>query len=197
VKSRWSRSEGGLGIGLSLVRKLMEMHGGSVSAASQGTGRGSTFIVRMPLTEDIPAPEESAALVTRQRDLARHRILVVDDNLDAAASLAMLLAAMGHDVDTANDGPGGIAKAATMRPDLVFLDLGMPRMDGLETARHLRALPDGKDMTVVALTGWAQQHDLLRTRMAGFDEHLLKPIDPLELDRLLAAPVDDTSSDTR
>jgi signal transduction histidine kinase len=189
VNSHRGRSEGGLGIGLSLVRKLMEMHGGSVSATSPGAGAGSSFIVRIPLTNGIGAPEGTGHVEGSREALSRHRVLVVDDNQDAALSLAMLLEAMGHDVETAFDGDEGVAKAATMLPDLIFLDLGMPRMDGIEAAKHLRALPGGNAITLVALTGWAQQHDLRRTHEAGFDRHLLKPIDPAELDRLLAVPV--------
>ena len=121
------------------------------------------------------------------RQHSRHRILVVDDNQDAATSLAMLLKELGHDVDTAFGGHEGVSKAAAMRPDFMFLDLGMPRMDGIDAAQRVRALPHGKDITLVALTGWGQEHDRQRTREAGFDGHLLKPIDPAVLEKLLAA----------
>ena len=121
--------------------------------------------------------------------VSRHRILVVDDNRDAAVSLAMLLEVLGHEVDTALDGREGVVKAEAMRPDLIFLDLGMPGMNGIDAARHVRALPHGKHITLIALTGWGQEHDHQRTREAGFDAHLLKPIDPVALDKLLAAPV--------
>jgi signal transduction histidine kinase/CheY-like chemotaxis protein len=188
VSSHRGRSQGGLGIGLSLVRNLVEMHGGSVSVTSTGEGAGSTFIIRLPLVQEMNAAEESERVERNRQALSRHRVLVVDDNRDAAMSLAMLLEVMGHDADTAYDGDEGVAKAGTMRPDLIFLDLGMPRMNGIEAAKHIRALPGGKAMTLVALTGWAQQHDLQRTREAGFDGHLLKPIDPAELGKLLAVP---------
>jgi CheY-like chemotaxis protein len=189
VKSHRGHSQGGLGIGLSLVRKLVEMHNGSVSVASPGTGGGSTFTVRVPLIQGIDLPDESNLAKRSRRAVPRHRILVVDDNQDAAISFAMLLKEMGHEVDTACDGREGVAKAETFGPDLIFLDLGMPGMDGIEAGKYLRALPGGKSMILVALTGWAQNRDLQRTREAGFDGHLLKPIDPVALDRLLAMPV--------
>ena len=119
---------------------------------------------------------------------SRHRILVVDDNQDAATSLAMLLKGLGHDVDTAFGGHEGVSKAAAMSPNFMFLDLGMPRMDGIDAAQRVRALPRGKEITLVALTGWGQEHDRQRTREAGFDGHLLKPIDPVVLEKLLAEP---------
>jgi signal transduction histidine kinase/CheY-like chemotaxis protein len=186
VSAHRSRAQGGLGIGLSLVRKLVEMHGGSVSATSPGVAGGSTFTVRLPLIEAMDVEEGS--LEAGRRPVVRHRVLVVDDNRDAATSLAMLLEQMGHDVQTACDGREGVAMAEAMRPDLIFLDLGMPRMNGIDAARCLRALPHGWDTTLVALTGWGQPQDQQRTRVAGFDRHLLKPIDPAELAKLLAAP---------
>ena len=207
VKSHRGRSEGGLGIGLSLVRKLVEMHNGSVSVVSPGTGAGSTFTVRMPLIQSIDRPDESDLAKRSRRAVSRHRILVVDDNQDAAMSFAMLLKEMGHEVDTASDGREGVSKAETFGPDLIFLDLGMPGMDGIEAGKYLRALPGGSAMTLVALTGWAQHNDLQRTREAGFDGHLLKPIDPVALDKLLAVPaparyravsaIDDIDADIR
>ncbi len=116
----------------------------------------------------------------------RHRILVVDDNTDAAISLAMLLTDLGHEVDTAFGGHEGVSKAESMRPNLIFLDLGMPRMDGIEAAKRVRALPDGRDITLIALTGWGQEHHHQQTSAAGFNRHLVKPIDPNDLERLLA-----------
>jgi signal transduction histidine kinase/CheY-like chemotaxis protein len=180
-----SRAEGGLGIGLSLVRKLVELHRGSVSAQSPGTGAGSIFTVRLPLTE-AASSEESLQPKAKPNGGQRHRILVVDDNTDAATSLAMLLAGLGHEVDTAFGGHEGVSKAELMRPDLIFLDLGMPRMDGIEAARRVRALPEGRDITLIALTGWGQEHHQQQTRAAGFNRHLVKPIDPDDLERLLA-----------
>jgi signal transduction histidine kinase/CheY-like chemotaxis protein len=187
VSAHRSRAEGGLGIGLSLVRKLVEMHHGTVSASSAGEGSGSTFTVRIPLIEALEAqdmPEDVYIPI----GAARHRILVVDDNLDAAISLATLLRELGHDVETAFGGHEGVEKADSMRPNLIFLDLGMPRMDGITAATRVRALPHGPGITLVALTGWGQEEDQKRTREAGFDGHLLKPIDSVALGRLLAAP---------
>ncbi|HEU5133822.1 MAG TPA: ATP-binding protein [Steroidobacteraceae bacterium] len=189
VSAHRGRAEGGLGIGLSLVRNLVELHQGSVSATSAGIGRGSTFDVRLPLVEPAQVPQDHESAAYGLSQVTRHRVLVVDDNRDAATSLAMLLSEMGQEVDTAFGGQDGVAKAEAMHPDLVFLDLGMPLMDGIDAAKHLRALPRGKDITLVALTGWGQEHDHQRTRAAGFDRHLLKPIDVAELDKLLARPV--------
>ena len=184
-----SRADGGLGIGLSLVRKLVELHHGVVAAASPGAGQGSVFTVRLPLVEQVTTPKQFERVVLGHGVNFRHRILVVDDNQDAATSLAILLSELGHDVDTAFGAHDGIAKAAAMRPTLMFLDLGMPHMNGIEAAKHVRALPHGDDITLVALTGWGQALDHQRTSAAGFDGHLVKPIDLGELDKLLSAPV--------
>jgi PAS domain S-box-containing protein len=180
------RSEGGLGIGLSLVRKLVDLHQGSVSAKSEGSGKGSTFTVRLPLAMAGATPDNSLSIVPR-RLLAPRRILVVDDNEDAANSLAALLRYQGHEVAIAYTAEEGIASARSVRPDLAFLDLGMPRMDGVEAAVHLRSIVGATRMVLVALTGWGHEHDLRRTRRAGFDHHLLKPIDPAELNEILSA----------
>ena len=188
VSEHRSRAQGGLGIGLSLVRKLVELHAGSVSANSPGPGRGSNFVVRLPLIQPLPAHQHQERREPVVPPHSPHRILVVDDNIDAATSLATLLKGLGHDVDTAFGGHEGIAKAEAMRPDLIFLDLGMPRMNGIDAAKRLRKLPHGQEIKLVALTGWGQELDRQRTTAAGFDEHLLKPIDPAELARLLAAP---------
>jgi PAS domain S-box-containing protein len=186
VRLHQGRSEGGLGIGLAIVRKLVEMHQGTVSVCSDGSGKGSTFTVRLPLLSDGAATPVS--LHTKlPSSVPPRRILVVDDNTDAAVSFAVLLEHQGHEVATAHDGEEAVAKARVLRPHIVFLDLGMPRMDGLEAAKHLRALSAGEPMTLVALTGWGQKRDHERTREAGFDWHLLKPIDGNELDKILAA----------
>ena len=186
VRLHQGRSEGGLGIGLAIVRKLVEMHQGTVSVCSDGSGKGSTFTVRLPLLSDGAAtPVYLHTKLTSS--VPPRRILVVDDNTDAAVSFAVLLEHQGHEVATAHDGEEAVAKARVLRPHIVFLDLGMPRMDGLEAAKHLRALSDGEPMTLVALTGWGQKRDHERTREAGFDWHLLKPIDGNELDKILAA----------
>jgi signal transduction histidine kinase/GAF domain-containing protein len=170
-------SQGGLGIGLTLVRRLLEMHGGSVEAQSPGANAGSTFIVRLPLAERVEAataPSEPAA-VQRPR-----RILIVDDNHDAAESLSMLLSIEGHDTRVANDGETALATVPEFRPDTVFLDIGMPGMNGYETAWHLRQA-HGRALRLIALTGWGSEEDRRRAREAGFDAHLVKPVDPAML----------------
>jgi CheY-like chemotaxis protein len=184
VRSHRGHADGGLGIGLSLVRQLVEMHGGSVQVASPGEGGGSVFSVRLPLAEPAVGIAPERAAVATEPATGRRRILVVDDNEDAAISLAMLLEQLGHEVVTASDGEEGVTTAAVFCPHVVFLDLGMPRMDGAEAAKRLRTLPDGAQMILIALTGWGQEHDRRRTRAAGFDHHLLKPIEPDSLEQL-------------
>jgi signal transduction histidine kinase len=180
-------SEGGLGIGLALVRRLVEMHGGSVMVHSDGPGRGTEFSVRLPL---IAAP---ATAVAKQAEGSESipavgcwRILVVDDNYDAAEALATLLEVRGHDVRMAHDGKEALTVADAFNPQIVVLDLGMPKMDGYETARQMRTRPWGKRATLVALTGWGQKQDRLRTGEAGFDAHLVKPVTDVELFQALA-----------
>jgi CheY-like chemotaxis protein len=170
-----------------LVRKLVEMHRGTVSVTSAGLGQGSTFTVRLPLMGT--QAETTAGLRTKEsiREAgAIRRILVVDDNEDAAASLAMLLEQLGHVLAIAHDGQEGLEKARSFGPEVVFLDLGMPRMDGFETARHLRSLPRGRELLLVALTGWGQEQDQERTREAGFDCHLLKPLEVGALNKIMS-----------
>ena len=179
-----ARRYGGLGIGLTLVKRIVELHGGSVSAVSEGAGRGSTFTVRLPVlaapaASDRPRPE-------RDTPRERRRILVVDDNVDAAKSLATLLRLEGHDVCTAYDGPTALASARADRPQIVFLDLGMPGMDGYAVARELRGLEGLSTLMLVALTGWGQAQDRERSARAGFDHHLVKPADPDRLRALIA-----------
>jgi CheY-like chemotaxis protein len=189
IRSHQGRADGGLGIGLALVRQLVGMHGGLVYAASPGVDQGSTFTVRLPLSETTSramAPDPTP-VASNYSVAPSQRVLIVDDNEDAASSLAELLERWGQQVATAADGQQGVAKAMAVRPDIVFLDLGMPRMDGFEAARQLRALPNGEQMTLIALTGWGQEYDLQRTHAAGFDHHLLKPIDPTLLQRFLLA----------
>jgi PAS domain S-box-containing protein len=182
-------SKGGLGIGLSLVRHLVALHGGTVSAASPGPGRGSTFTVRMPLA---PAPRAApyageVAPASPARSGRKLRILVADDNVDAADTLAFLLREKGHEVHVAYDGEDAVAAAPAFRPDLAFLDIGMPRMDGYGAARALRALPGLERIGLVALTGWGTGEDRARTQAAGFDHHLLKPASPEHVDAVLAS----------
>jgi PAS domain S-box-containing protein len=177
----WQRS--GLGIGLALVRGLVELQGGSVRASSEGEGRGSRFTVALPAVTTSPAAE--MALPPPVGVQRRRRILVVDDNTDAAQSLAMLLELMGHEVHTALDGLQAVAAVSAMEPDLVLLDIGMPGVDGYEACRRIRRLPAGRRVRVVAMTGWGQDDDRRRSHEAGFDRHLVKPAEPGEIERLL------------
>jgi PAS domain S-box-containing protein len=181
------RSQGGLGIGLSLVRGLVELHGGTVKAQSDGIGRGSEFIVRLPIVELPPVQEprdlagDGKAVSDRNR-----RILVVDDNRDAADSLAMMLEMMGHETSTAYDGQEAVQAAATFRPEVILLDIGLPKMNGYEVARHIRQQEWGKGLALIALTGWGQAEDKRRALEAGFDHHLTKPVAAAALEKLLA-----------
>jgi PAS domain S-box-containing protein len=185
VRPREARAADGLGIGLSLVRKLVQMHGGSVQASSGGPGAGSRFIVRLPIAKGSVATRDVAASpVVRHRG---QRVLVVDDNSDAAASLAQLLAMEHYDVRTAGDGEEAVEQARAFEPQIVFMDLAMPRLDGVEAARRIRRLPHGEDIRIVALTGRGQETDRLRTRDAGMDHHLIKPVSLDALENALRA----------
>ena len=172
---------GGIGIGLALAKALVQLHGGSITAHSAGTGKGSRFVVRLPLA---PAAEANADDAARSAE-ARRRFLVVDDNVDATVIQAALLRRLGHEVETAYNGAAALEKAHTFRPHVVLLDLGMPGMDGFEVARRLRAMPEGRDVLLVAQTGWGQDEDRRRTKAAGFDAHLAKPVDVAALMRLI------------
>jgi PAS domain S-box-containing protein len=177
------RSRGGLGIGLTLVRRLVQMHGGSVEARSAGEGRGSQFVVRLPIVEAGEAPALAPAAI-QQPTPARH-ILVVDDNRDAASSLALLLEINGHQTYTAHDGAAAFEAAERHRPEVVLLDIGLPILNGYEVCRRIREQPWGKDMLLIALTGWGQDEDRLRSHDAGFDDHLVKPVDYAALAALI------------
>jgi PAS domain S-box-containing protein len=176
-------SPGGLGIGLTLVKSLVELHGGAVTAHSEGLGQGSEFVVSLPLAEKTSRPD-AAASSKPQRPVAR-QILVVDDNVDAATTLAMLLRLNGHQVRVAHDGEQALNLAVAQPPEIAFLDIGMPQMDGFELARRFRQNPGIAGTTLVALTGWGQDADRRRTREAGFDHHFVKPIDTDSLTTLL------------
>jgi PAS domain S-box-containing protein len=185
VDGSLERSHGGLGIGLTLVKRLVEMHNGSVHAASDGPNSGSEFVVRLPIVVELLGEVHKS----NGESLAasgKRRILVVDDNENAAHVLGMLLKALGNDVQTATDGVTGIECAERFRPDIVLLDIGMPKMNGFETARHIRQQPWGQDMVLAALTGWGQEEDKRRTREAGFDHHFVKPLDAAVLQKFLA-----------
>jgi signal transduction histidine kinase/ActR/RegA family two-component response regulator len=182
-------ARGGLGIGLSLVRHLVTLHGGSVTASSAGLGQGSTFTVCLPLPAAVPDNGPDAPADSAGRQVAPGqalRVLVADDNVDAAESLSILLQLAGHEVRVAYDGEQAVHVAGAFRPDLAFLDIGMPRMDGYQAARALRALPGMGKLRLVALTGWGAAQDRERSRAAGFDYHLLKPAFPEQVQAILA-----------
>jgi CheY-like chemotaxis protein len=182
-----SRAQGGVGIGLALVKGLVELHGGTVSASSGGKGQGSRFEVRLPLTQQPPPPARPEPSSPPASVEALRRVVVADDNHDGADSLAMMLRTFGCEVRTAYDGAGAIDAFDAMRPDVVLLDLGMPGVDGFEAAREIRRRPGGAGALLVAMTGWGQDADRQRTREAGFDAHLVKPVDPVTL-RALVSP---------
>jgi CheY-like chemotaxis protein len=186
VKGTLDRAEGGLGIGLALVKGLVDLHGGRVTASSDGLGKGSEFRVWLA----SPARRgESAADVNPQRSLLAsrpRRILVVDDNIDAAQSLAFLLQAEGHDVCIAHDGEQACITADDFRPDIALLDIGLPKLDGYAVAEAIRREPWGRDVLLLALTGWGQNDDKRRALEAGFDFHLTKPVDLDQVNALIA-----------
>jgi CheY-like chemotaxis protein len=179
--------QGGLGLGLTLVRRLIEMHGGSVEARSAGLGKGSEFIVRLPAlpasaAAPLPPPRPSAA---RQGAVQVDRVLVVDDNPDVAESLVMLLEGLTHEVRTAGNGPQALGLARDYRPDLILCDIGLPGMDGCELARRLRQEPGLENVLLVAVSGYGQEEDRRRSQEAGFDRHLVKPIGRAVLEELV------------
>jgi PAS domain S-box-containing protein len=181
------RSQGGLGIGLALVRGLVELHGGSIEARSAGPGKGSEFTVRLPVVETpVQARQESSTDGEKSGASPKYRILVADDLRDSVDSLAMMLRLAGHDIQKAYDGLEAVQTAAAFRPEVVVLDIGMPKMNGYEAARHIRQQPWGKEMLLIALTGWGQEEDKRPAFEAGFDHHLTKPVEAAALETLLA-----------
>ncbi|HEV7516913.1 MAG TPA: ATP-binding protein, partial [Thermoanaerobaculia bacterium] len=180
------RSTGGLGIGLALVRGLVEMHGGTVEAASAGPGRGSTFTVRLPVLKDrVESPGTPDEATTPAPPGSKRRILVVDDNEDSAASMAMMLQLLGNEVRSAHDGLEAVEVAGQFRPQVILMDIGMPKLNGYEATRRIREQPWGGDVAVIALTGWGQEGDRARSKEAGCDGHLVKPVDLADLEKLL------------
>jgi len=176
---------GGLGIGLALAKQLAELHGGSLTAASEGPGKGSAFTLRLPLEAGAVAPPEVRPPI-QAAPVTPRRVLVVDDNVDAARTLADLLVLEGHEAHVAHDGPSAVEAALRLRPDVAFLDIGLPGFSGLEVAERLRGEPSLAGLFLVALSGWVQPEDLGRSRDAGFDRHLAKPVDLATIERLLA-----------
>jgi signal transduction histidine kinase len=191
VETALSRSRGGLGIGLSLTQRLVELHGGTVQARSAGLGRGSEFVVRLPLAarqaEAAPAPAGSSAESVFAAPGRGLRILVADDNRDAADTMAVLLEVMGHSVRYVHDGEAAVLEAVSFEPDVVLLDIGMPKLNGYEACRKIRAHPGTASMKIIAVTGWGQPEDRLSSESAGFDHHLVKPVDPMELGELISS----------
>jgi PAS domain S-box-containing protein len=180
------RSTGGLGIGLALVKGLVEMHGGTVEAESPGEGKGSTFTLRLPMLKDAEdSPPGTSIQEWADSTGARRRILVVDDNRDSAASLALMLQLVGNEVRTAHDGAAAIEMAEQFRPQVVLMDIGMPKLNGYEATQRIRQQPWGLGMTVIALTGWGQEEDRARSKEAGCDGHLVKPVSLPDLEKLL------------
>jgi CheY-like chemotaxis protein len=178
------RSVGGLGIGLTLSRRLVEMHGGTISAASEGLGRGAQFTVRLPVgTGGTPAPAVAVPSPDRTRS-----VLIVEDNDDARESLQLLLESLGHRVLSAPDGPRALALAEHQRPEVVLIDLGLPGLDGYAVARAFRASPSGKTLMLIAVTGYGQAEDRRRSKDAGFDAHLVKPVSENVLSTLITTP---------
>jgi len=182
------RSQGGLGIGLTLARRLVELHGGTIAAASDGPGQGSVFTIRLPTLPPAPADVAPSPSSAGASPPLHRRVLVVDDNLDAATSLAMVLRLEGHEVSLAHDGPAALAAIARDRPEVVFLDIGLPGMSGYEVARRAREDGSMKDGLLVAITGYGQDQDRQNCHEAGFDLHLVKPVDPTMIREMLAFP---------
>ncbi len=187
------RAKGGLGLGLTIVRSLVELHGGTVSATSEGPGKGSEFVIKLPLApcaEDVVSAvvPERRALITDRFSTAsvRHRVWVVDDNQDAAEIIAKVLRQLGYDVEVAHDGPSALAIARTFKPSTCLLDIGLPVMDGYELARRLREIPNmPKELRLVAITGYGQDSDRERSRDAGFNSHVVKPVNVDILSRVI------------
>ena len=180
-----ARSEGGLGIGLTVAKKLVEMHGGSITATSDGPGKGSEFTVRLPRTKKPDRPSE-AAMGRIAASSKPARILVIDDNVDTARVMAKLLKLLGHEVKISHDGPEGIETARDFRPSFVLLDIGLPGMDGYEVAAQLRREVCCKESVIIAVSGYGQDEDRRRSKEAGFHHHLIKPLDHDALITLLA-----------
>jgi PAS domain S-box-containing protein len=181
------RTESGLGIGLTLVKRVVELHGGTVEARSGGAGQGSDFLVRIPIDSAVPAVKREPGADEAKPHIKSVRVLVADDNEDAVRSLAMMLRAMGHEVHMARDGAEVLEAAAAIMPSLILMDIGMPRMNGYDAARRIREQPWGRGITLVALTGWGLEDDRRLAAEAGFDRHVVKPVEASTLREILAS----------
>ncbi len=181
------RSEGGLGIGLTLAQRLVKLHGGSIEALSEGPDRGSEFVIRLPLTAVPVSSSAASRKPAEDRPAGSRRVLVVDDNGDAAESLETLLQLWGHQARSALDGKEALIQVAAFEPEIILLDIGLPGMDGYEVARQIRALPAGRSSLIVAVTGYGRSSDRLQSQEAGFDHHLVKPVQPEVLQELIAS----------
>jgi len=184
LKRHHGQSVGGLGIGLALVKRIVELHEGYVSVTSDGENRGAAFVITLPLIHNV-ATKESDDTISAKQQSGNFRILAIDDNIDAMMTLKRLLTAMGHEVATAETGGEGIELFKSFEPFCVFLDIGMPELDGCEVARQIRLLPGGSRVQLFALTGWGQDQDRIRTQAAGFDFHIVKPVSKNAIERLL------------
>lgn len=179
------QGRGGLGVGLTIVRRTVEMHGGTIEARSDGPGHGSEFIIRLPLSEGPPEPKVRKEPSAKKAGNSKKNILIVDDNPDQVSSLAMLLEDMGHKVHTAENGPDALETITKFKADIALIDIGLPGMDGYEIARRIREQPQFDETVLVAQTGWGQDEDRRRSKEAGFSYHLVKPIAPEELERII------------
>ncbi len=186
VDSSLERSQGGLGIGLTLVKRLVELHDAQIEVRSEGLGQGAEFVVRLPVVVRASAPPVPAEEEEPAAPKSSLRILIVDDNRDGADSLVMLLRIMGNDTRTAYDGQQGVDVAEEFRPEVMLLDIGLPKLNGYEACRRIRQQPWGKSVVLIAMTGWGQEDDRRRSQEAGFDHHMVKPVDPQDLMKLLA-----------
>ena len=188
VSSSLEHSQGGLGIGLSLAKQLTELHGGTLTAYSEGKDMGSQFIVCLPMPQDAPVATPPVHLVAPAPQQTARRILVVDDMRESADSLALLLSMSGNEIQTAYDGVDAVTRAEAFRPDVILLDIGMPKMNGYDACRAIRKQPWGKNILMIALTGWGQEGDRRLSTQADFDHHLVKPVDYEDVMRLVVLP---------
>jgi CheY-like chemotaxis protein len=184
-----AKEGGGLGIGLNIVKRLVHMHHGSIEGRSDGAGKGSEFIVRLPLESSAEAALRQDP-VNKDASSAPRRVLVVDDNQDAAFTMSLILKKQGHMVKTAYDGVEAVQSAESFKPDVIFMDIGMPRMNGFDACKAIRSMQWGKSIHIIALSGWGQEEDRNKSEEAGFDQHIVKPIERRTLERLMnEAPV--------